>query len=143
MSANCALTRRSVVDPDVDRVERRESVINESVEIELTLLRLDLFNLRTGPRMPRGEDGAAVLIRQYRGLKSPDLSRDLDDLFLVKPDTGSKTGILTTESVTAIARIVWLATCARLSPVISAPQLLRLATFSARVIIKRRRSSVK
>ena len=42
-----------------------------------------------------------------------------------------------------VARIVWLATCARLSPVISAPQLLRLATFSARVIIKRRRSRVK
>ncbi len=57
---------------------------------------------------------------------------------LSEPISGRNTGKETTELVTFMLSMVWLATCPRLSPVISAPHFFSFAKRSAMRIIKRR-----
>ena len=57
---------------------------------------------------------------------------------LSNPIRGRNTGSVQTALVHSRERIVWDATCPRLSPVIRAPQAVRRAIFSAIRIINRR-----
>ena len=93
--------------------------------------------------MGRGEDGAAVLIGQDARLEGIDVAGRLDDLGLVHADEGAEDGQVLGGVGTLQSLTVWLATCARLSPVTRASQPCFLAMMLAMRIMLRRMRTVK
>ena len=120
----------------------REAVLDERVDVQTSFRRLDELDGRARAGMPRCKDmqqsSYGSIEMSYVSMRCA--SATISALSL--PISGRKTGMFAAASVQAIAWIVWLATCPRLSPVISAPQSFSRAMRSAARIMKRRMMTV-